>query len=92
MTTFEWRLLYPVAKFQTLFFYSDHRPILFEFGTTSQHQSQKEPICHFETHWGTETDCMAIFKQVWIKGETLLSLPERIRDVKYHSENGLDKD
>lgn len=55
--TFEWRILYPAARVQTLeFFNSDHRAIFLELGSVSSQRYSTGSRYRFETHWATEVD------------------------------------
>lgn len=52
--TFDWRILYPAARVQTLeFFSSDHRAILMELGLVSIPNYSPGSRFKFENHWAT---------------------------------------
>ncbi|XP_075478858.1 uncharacterized protein LOC142519715 [Primulina tabacum] len=63
--TFEWRILYPTARAQSLeYYHSDHRPILLELGGTATQIFPRNSKFRFETHWATEEDCADVTDSV----------------------------
>ncbi|XP_075499746.1 uncharacterized protein LOC142538273 [Primulina tabacum] len=77
VATFEWRLLYPVAKAQSLdFYHSDHRPILLELGKTNDQLVHSGHVFRFEPHWVTEEECKDIVDLGWQKLNISLTLQD----------------
>ncbi|XP_075524522.1 uncharacterized protein LOC142556916 [Primulina tabacum] len=83
VANFEWRLLYPVAKAQSLdFYHSDHRPILLELGKTNDQLVHRGHAFRFEPHWVTKEECKDIVELGWQKLNISLTLQDRILSCK----------
>lgn len=82
--TFEWRMMYPTARIQSLeFFHSDHRPIVLEL--RGRNRVNKGYILTdqkrftFEHMWVLDDDCAKMVELGWNKAPRDASLHNRIR-------------
>ncbi|XP_073119573.1 uncharacterized protein [Henckelia pumila] len=79
VASFDWRILFPVARVQSLeFFHSDHRPILLDLGISYQPIMHINFVFRFENHWATVQECAEVVEQGWCKSDSSLPLPARL--------------
>lgn len=62
MSSFDWRMLFPISRCSTLdFYHSDHRPIYIDFrpsGSLNQlHSTPSATLFRFEAMWSREEEC-----------------------------------